>query len=111
MPEWTFLTNHGVILSLIASHPRTTALELSQQAGITERAVRNIIADLDEKEYISKKKEGRRNRYYINPNLSLRHHTKREIAVGDFLEVLGWEGRKRRPLSPKAKTERPQTEA
>jgi len=90
MPEWTFLTNHAVVLSLIANQPRITALELSQKARITERAVRKIIADLASSEYISVKKEGNRNTYSINTDLPLRHHTQRETAIGDFLTVLGW---------------------
>jgi predicted HTH transcriptional regulator len=46
MPEWTFLTNHALVLSLIARQPYTTALELANTVGITERAIRKIIADL-----------------------------------------------------------------
>jgi len=96
MPEWVFLTNHSLVLSLLAKRPRVTARELSAVIGITERAVRKIIADLDGAGYITKKKEGRRLRYRINPDLPLRHETHREIAVGDFLEALGWKGRQKR---------------
>lgn len=90
MPEWTFLTNHAVVLSLLAKQPRITAKDISTSVGITERTVRRIIADLDAAEYITKKKEGRRIRYQINPNLSLRHETYQEMAIGDFLKSLGW---------------------
>ncbi len=92
MPEWAFMTNYALVLSFLAKHSRITARELSAQIGITERAVRKIIADLDSEGYISKKKEGRRIRYRINPELPLRHETNREIAVGDFLRALGWKG-------------------
>ncbi len=47
MAEWTFLTNHARVLSFIAKHPSITALELSNSIGITERATRKIIADLE----------------------------------------------------------------
>ena len=46
MSEWTFLTRHAAVLSLIAKQPRITAIELAHQTGVTERAVRKIIADL-----------------------------------------------------------------
>jgi len=88
MPEWTFLTNHALVLSFIAWHSMITARELATRIGITERAVRKIIADLDAEDYISKKKEGRRIRYSINRDQPLRHQTHREIAVGDFLKSL-----------------------
>ncbi len=95
MPEWVFMTNYALVLSFLAKHSRITARELSAQIGITERAVRKIIADLEVEGYISKKKEGRRIRYRINPDLSLRHETNREVAVGDFLRALGWKGGRR----------------
>ncbi len=96
MPEWTFLTNHGLVLSYLALHPRITARELGDAIGITERATRKIIADLSETGYIIKKREGRRNRYRVNADLSLRHATQQEAAIGDLLQALGWKRRGRR---------------
>lgn len=95
MPEWTFLTNHGLALSYMARHPRITARDLADAIGITERATRKIIADLLEAGYITKRREGRRNRYGVNSDLSLRHPIHSETAIGDFLQVLGWKKRKR----------------
>jgi len=94
MPTWTFLTNHALVLSLVAKNPSITALELANAIGITERAIRRVIADLSKSGYVSKKRVGRGVRYSISPGLPLRHETHQEIAVGDFLEALGW---KRRP--------------
>ena len=91
MPGWTFITRHAVALSLIARHPKITAIELANQMGITERAVRKIIADLSVAGYIGKKREGRGLRYTIDPTLSLRHVAHRDITVGDLLASLGWE--------------------
>lgn len=95
MPQWTFLTNHAMVLSYISRHPRTTALDLAMAIGITERATRKIIADLLDEGYITKRREGRRNRYRINPDLPLRHPAHEETAVGDLLKVLGWKRRTR----------------
>ena len=91
MPEWTFLTNYALVLSHIAKNPSITALDISRQIGITERATRKIIADLLQEKYIYKEKEGRCNRYWINPELTLRHESHKEVVVGDFLELLGWD--------------------
>lgn len=95
MPEWTFLTNHALVLSFLARHSRITAREISSAIGITERSTRKIIADLDDAGYITKKREGRRVRYRINPDLPLRHETQQDAAVGDLLEALGWKRRRR----------------
>jgi len=96
MPEWTFLTNHALVLSYLAKQPRITAREISIDCSITERTIRKIITDLDEAGYIRKRKVGRGMRYRINPDLSLRNDTYNEITIGDFLQALGWKRRQRR---------------
>jgi len=111
MSEWTFLTNHALILSFLARHPRITALEMSGAVGITERATRKIIADLEATGYIKKKKEGRRIRYRINPDLPLRHETQQDAAIGDLLEALGWKRRRRRMPAANSVGEVPGAEA
>ncbi|MBM3182556.1 MAG: winged helix-turn-helix transcriptional regulator [Chloroflexi bacterium] len=94
--RWAFVTNHALVLAYIARHKRTTALELANEIGITERATRKIIADLLEEGYIIKEREGRRNRYDIVPDLPLRNPLHEEAEIGTLLRVLGWRGRKRR---------------
>jgi DNA-binding transcriptional ArsR family regulator len=95
MSEWTFITKHALVLSIISKHPRITALEMSRIVGITDRAIRHIISDLSDAGYIIKKREGRRVKYRINGNLSLRHQNHQDVAVHDFLVLLGWKGRGR----------------
>jgi len=111
MPEWMFLTKHALVLSLIAKHPRITAQDLATAIGTTERQVRRVIADLFADGYIDKKREGRGIKYRINSDLSLRHDIHREIAVGDFLEALGWRRRRRKVATPKPRGEESQPEA
>jgi predicted transcriptional regulator len=96
MPEWTFITKHAVALSLIAKNPRITALELGAELGVTERAVRKIIADLYNTGYVSKKREGRGVRYRINQELPLRQESHQEVGIGEFLTTLGWKKNNRR---------------
>jgi DNA-binding Lrp family transcriptional regulator len=83
------------VLRLVAQHPRITGREISQTIGITEKATRNIIADLEAAGYVTKKREGRRLRYSIDPDLPLRSETQQDMAIGDLLEVLGWKRRRR----------------
>jgi predicted DNA-binding transcriptional regulator YafY len=107
MPEWMFLTKHALVLSLIAKHPRITAQELATTIGTTERQIRRVIADLFSDGYIDKKRTGRGVKYHINPELSLRHDTHREIAIGDFLTSLGWRQKRRKTTANKPKDEQP----
>jgi len=111
MPQWTFLTKHALVLSLIAKQPRSTARELATSIGTTERQVRRVIADLFANGYISKKRQGRGVRYRINPDLPLRHDTHEEIAIGDFLQGLGWQRRQRKTATTKLRTKDTQLEA
>jgi biotin operon repressor len=90
MHGWTFLTNHGLVLSVLAKYPRITGRELADTVGITERATRKIISDLETEGYITKEKEGRGIRYHINADLPMRHETYEDTAIGDFLKALGW---------------------
>ncbi len=96
MPRWKFVTNHALVLCLIAQQPRITAREISLSLGITERTTHNIISDLEANGYITKTREGRRIRYSIDLEMPLRHKMHEDKAVGDLLEILGWEkGRNR----------------
>jgi len=99
MGEWKFVTNHAQVLCLIAQHPRITAREIALTLGITERTTRNIINDLEADDYVTKKREGRRLRYTIDPEMPLRHEMQEDKAVGDLLEVLGWVKRRQRAKS------------
>lgn len=101
MPGWKFLTNHALVLCLIAQQPRITAREISSTINITEKATHNIIKDLEADGYVTKKREGRRTRYRIFPDLPLRHDIQQDKAIGDLLEILGWKPRKRRKKNKK----------
>jgi CTP-dependent riboflavin kinase len=87
-PRWTFITNHGLVLSYIFHNPSHTAREISNHVGITERTTHKIISDLEEAGYIERKKSGRKNLYRVDPALPLRHHTKQDIFVEDLLDAL-----------------------
>ena len=87
-PRWTFITNHGLVLSFIFHNPRSTAREIANYIGVTERTTHKIISDLEFEGYIERRKEGRRNVYDVNPSLPLRHHTKQDVMVDELLEAL-----------------------
>jgi DNA-binding IclR family transcriptional regulator len=94
MGEWTFITKHGLVLSHISRYPRSTTRDIALTLGFTERTVHKIIADLEVAGYLKRRRVGRSNTYRINPDLSLRHETARDVVVGDLLEILGWKRRK-----------------
>ncbi len=87
-PRWTFITNHGLVLSYIYHYPTSTAREIAQHIGVTERTTHKIISDLVATDYLTRKKVGRRNEYSVDPTIPLRHHTKNDINVSELLEAL-----------------------
>lgn len=90
-PRWTFITNHGLVLSYIFHNTRSTAREIANYIGVTERTTHKIISDLEAAGYIERRKTGRRNIYRVDHTLPLRHHTKQDIMVEDVLEALSTE--------------------
>ena len=94
MAEWSFITNHGLVLAAIAKHPRSTARELGDMVGVTERTAHSIIVDLESAGYITKAKIGRKNKYTIHPDMPLSDEAT-DAAVGELLVMLGWKRRRR----------------
>jgi DNA-binding Lrp family transcriptional regulator len=103
MAEWSFITNHGLVLATIAKYPQSTAREIGDIVGVTERAAHKIIKDLDEAGYITKTKVGRRNKYKIHPDVPLKDESS-DSAVGELLVMLGWKRWGHREQKSKAKT-------
>jgi DNA-binding transcriptional regulator PaaX len=93
MAHWTFITNYAVVLNYLTTNPTITARQVASEIGITERAVRTIIADLEAEGYIVKAKEGRRIRYSVKSGLALRHSTHQHVQVGKLLKLLGRPGK------------------
>jgi len=93
--KWTFITKHGLVLSYISKHTRSTTREIALALDFTERTAHKIIADLEAADYLKRRKIGRSNTYRINPDLPLRHETTADAVIGDLLEILGWKRRRK----------------
>ena len=85
---WSFLTNHGQVLILLAEDPDIRLRDLGDAVGITERAAHRIVTDLTAAGYVTRTRNGRRNRYSVRYDLPLPDPLARGQKVGDLLEVL-----------------------
>jgi DNA-binding Lrp family transcriptional regulator len=90
---WTFLTNHAHVLLCLVRDPEARMRDVADAVGITERAAQRIVADLEEGGYLTRTRDGRRNRYEIHPDVPLRHPVERDHDIGEILEVLRPHGR------------------
>src|SRR5882762_2892766 len=87
-PGLTFLSNHAHVLLCIAKEPELRLREVAHRVGITERAVQRIVADLEEGGYLSRSREGRRNRYEVHPDRPLRHSVESHREGGVLLNLI-----------------------
>lgn len=84
---WTFLSNHAHVLVALARDPSLRIRDMAGLVGVTERAVAQILVDLEVAGVISKRKEGRRNVYEVHPNVHLRHPVEAHRTVADLLRL------------------------
>ena len=87
LPAWSFLTNHARVLLCIARDPGLRLREIGETVGITERAAHRIVVELATAGYITRERQGRRNRYTIHSHLSLPDPLARDRTVSDLLSV------------------------
>ena len=87
-PGWTFVTNHTQVLLCIARDPEIRLRDIAARIGITERAAQRILADLVGAGYVERQREGRRNRYTVNPDLRMRHPAQEGHDIGEMLDLL-----------------------
>ena len=90
--SWSFLTNHAQVLICLAEDPDIRLREVGDAVGITERAAHRIVSDLIAAGYVSRARNGRRNRYTVQHHLPLPDPLARGQKVGDFLEIVAANG-------------------
>lgn len=85
---WTFLSNHAHLLICLAAEPGLVLREVAERVGITERAVQNILADLEAEGLVTRIREGRRNRYELHLDSPLRHPLEAHRSVRELIELV-----------------------
>ena len=86
--SWTFLTNHAHVLLCLAAEEDALMKDVAARIGITERAVQRIVSDLEASGYVERERDGRRNRYYVRPELPLRHPIEGHRKVESLLSLV-----------------------
>lgn len=90
--KWTFLSNHAHVLVCLVRDPRVRLRDVAGAVGITERAVQLILRDLADEGIVERIREGRRNRYELHLDATLRHPLEQQRTVRELLRMV--EGRK-----------------
>jgi len=93
--SWSFLTNHARALVYVSSHPDARLRDIAAELDVTERTTFAIVADLAEAGYVVKERDGRRNRYHIQPHLPLDDSLAVELTIGELLDLVNTERARR----------------
>lgn len=91
VPSWTFLTNHAHVLVAISRDPELRQRDIAHVVGITQGAVTRILGELEACGCVTHERIGRRNRYHINPDATLRHPLEAEVTIGELVALTGGE--------------------
>ncbi|MFL5923773.1 MAG: helix-turn-helix transcriptional regulator [Gaiellaceae bacterium] len=83
-----FVTNHAHVLQVLAANPTVRLRDIAETVGITERTAAQIVNDLEQAGYLTKSRDGRRNRYLVHEELPLRHPQHRHHTVGELIRFL-----------------------
>ncbi len=85
---WTFISNHGHVLVCLAADPEVLVRDVAASIGITERAVQQIIGDLERAGVVARVRVGRRNHYLVRRDQQLRHPVEQGVTVGEFVALV-----------------------
>jgi DNA-binding IclR family transcriptional regulator len=88
MAKWGLLTNHALVLIHVANNPRSTLREIAAAVGITERAAQSILRAMEEDAIVSRSREGRRNKYWVDYAALLEHQLRGPYSVVELAENL-----------------------
>jgi hypothetical protein len=85
---WRFVTNHARVLETIARDPTTRQRDIARIVGVTERTAGQIVHDLVQAGYLTKTRDGRRNRYHVHGELPLRYPQHEHRTAGELIRFL-----------------------
>lgn len=87
--RWTFVTNHALVLIEVWQQPDITVRAIAERIGITERATHRILAALARDGYLSRKRVGRNNYYFVERDTRFRHPHLAHLQISLLLEAVG----------------------
>ena len=85
---WNFLSNYVHTLICLADDPEARMRDVAAPVGITERAATRIVSHLEHAGILTRHRVGRRNRYEIHKEQSLRHPLESHCSVGALLSLV-----------------------
>ena len=82
------LTKHAHVILCVARDPHMRLRDIADCVGVTERSAQQLVCELEENGYVSRRRDGRRNVYSVDADLRLPHELEHEARLADLLDVL-----------------------
>lgn len=82
------LTKHAHVLLCVARDPHMRLREIAECIGVTERSAQQLVCELEEDGYLTRRRVGRRNVYAIHGDVPLPHTLEHEARLSDLLAVV-----------------------
>lgn len=86
--KWNFLSNYGLVLTHLFQNSEATLREIARGTDLTERAVYQIVRELEENKFIEKKRVGRRNTYTVNEKALFEFPVYGSLNIGQMVSAL-----------------------
>ncbi|HYP55202.1 MAG TPA: helix-turn-helix domain-containing protein [Solirubrobacterales bacterium] len=82
------LTKHAQVLICVARDPNMRLRDIAECVGVTERSTQQLVFELEEGGYLTRRRAGRRNVYEVHPEATLPHSLEGDASVADLLAAL-----------------------
>jgi len=86
--KWNFLSNYGLVLTHLFQNSDATLREIARGTDLTERAVYQIVRELEENGFIGKQRVGRRNTYTVNEGALFSFPVYRDLNIAQMVAAL-----------------------
>jgi DNA-binding MarR family transcriptional regulator len=74
------VTKHAQVLVCVARDPHMRLRDIAECVGVTERSTQQLVCELEENGYLTRRREGRRNFYEVHADASLPRALERVIG-------------------------------
>lgn len=86
--RWHIFSRHGLALLHLAERPHSTAREIAEFVGVSQRQAQRLLADLARDGYIHHHREGNSHRYQVNEHQPLRHPQLAQYPLATLIEAI-----------------------
>lgn len=82
------LTKHAHVLLCVARDPHMRLRDIAECVGVTERSAQQLVCELEEDNFLTRRRVGRRNAYAVHTETRLPHSLEHDAKLAELLTAL-----------------------